>query len=71
MNDMEMMDVTVTIGWWAVPAFTTLAAICIALRDQPAPSGTDYGAGGVIGCVFLMMALVVSLVAWLILALVA
>ena len=62
---------TLTIGWWAVPAFITIAALYMALREQPAPTGRDYGAGGVIGLMFVMAALVVSLIAWLIWALVA
>ncbi len=62
---------TVTIGWWALPAFVTVASIYFALRESPEPRGKDYGAGAVIGALFLAGALIVSLVAWLIWALIA
>jgi uncharacterized membrane protein len=63
------MDMTVTIGWWAVPAFITIAAIYVAIREAPTSSGRDYGASAFIALAMLMAALIVSLVAWLIWAL--
>jgi len=65
------MDFTLTIGWWAIPAFITIAALYGAFREQPAPSGNDYGAGAVIGLIFVMGAVIVSLVAWLVWAIFA
>lgn len=62
---------SIAIGWWAIPAFVTIAALYVAFREQPASSGNDYGAGAVIGAMFIMLALIVSLIAWLIWALVA
>jgi cytochrome c-type biogenesis protein CcmH/NrfG len=58
--------VSITIGWWAIPAFVTIAAVYIALREAPTSSGRDYGASAFIGVVMMMAALIVSLVAWLI-----
>lgn len=61
----------ITVGWWAVPAFITIAAVFIAVREAPVSSGRDYGAGAFIGLAMMMAALIVSLIAWLIWALVA
>lgn len=60
----------VTIGSWAVPAFITLASIYIALRETPSQRG-DYDFSPILGIFYLAVALIVSLIAWLIWALVA
>ena len=60
------MDFTITVGWWILPTLITAIAFYIALREQPTPSGTDYGAGGVIGLMFVMAAAILSLVSWLV-----
>lgn len=62
---------SITIGWWAIPAFVTIAAVYIALREAPTSSGNDYGASAFIGVVMMMAALIISLIAWLIWAILA
>ena len=61
---------TLTIGWWALPTFITIAAIYVALREWPEQRG-DYDFSPIIGIFFLAAALIVSLIAWLIWALTA
>lgn len=65
------MGFTITIGTWAIPAFITLTAIYVAHRIAPNPSHNDFGASGFIAAFQMMAALVVSLIAWLIWALIA
>lgn len=62
---------SITIGWWAIPAFVTIAAVYIALREAPTSSGSDYGASAFIAVVMMMAALIVSLIAWLVWAILA
>lgn len=62
---------SITIGWWAIPAFVTIAAVYIALREAPNSSGLEYGASAFIRVVMMMAALIVSLIAWLIWAILA
>ena len=61
---------TLTIGWWAVPAFISIAALYIALREFPEQRG-DYDFSPIMGVFYLAVALIVSLIAWLIWALAA
>jgi hypothetical protein len=61
------MEFSVDIGWWAVPVFVTILAFTVA-GLKFVPSG-DYGAGGILNVGFLMIASIVSLIAWLIYAL--
>ena len=61
---------TLTIGWWVAPAFITLAAVYVALRESPEQRG-DYDFSPIVGCLYLAAALIVSLVSWLIWALTA
>lgn len=52
---------TITVGWWAVPALITMGTFVYALWPvRP----TGYGAD-IVGAVSLMAAVIVSLVAWL------
>lgn len=53
--------------WFAVAV--TFCALFVAASKQP--RGGDYGTGHLIGCGFFMIAAIVSLLAWLIWALVA
>jgi hypothetical protein len=59
----------ITIGWWAVPAFATIAAVYIVLREAPTSSGRDYGEDDLSFYWSGMAALIVSLIAWIIWAL--
>lgn len=62
---------SVTIGWWAVPAIITLVAIGGPLLPDPAPRGYSDIGTGIVGVFQLLIGVVVSLVAWLIWALAA
>ncbi len=59
-----------TIGSWVLPAFITIAAIYVALREWPEQRG-DYDFSPILGIFYLAAALIVSLIAWLIWALAA
>ena len=61
---------TFTLGSWAIPAFITIAAIYVSLREWPQSRG-DYDFSPVIGIFYFAVALIVSLVAWLIWSLIA
>jgi len=65
------MELTITFGWWLIPAVITLLSfgtVTFMSRDM----GNDqYGAGAVIAAGFYLLAAVVSLLAWLIWALFA
>lgn len=61
---------SIAIGWWVVPTFITIAAIYIALREWPEQRG-DYDFSPLIGLFYLAAALIVSLVAWLVWAILA
>ena len=51
---------TITIGYWIIPLVVTAAAFIIASRNDPRDT---YGVGGAVN---VALALIVSLVAWLI-----
>ena len=57
---------TITIGWWALPLVFTLSAFAWALSRET--TGSDLGAAIDSGFGF-VVALIVSLVAWLVYAL--
>lgn len=62
------MDIVIPIGWWVVPLAVTVAAFSIAIaKSDDRPTG-DYGRiGQGIGNAMLQgVALIVSLVAWLV-----
>ena len=62
---------TITFGWWAIPAVITAVAMTWALMGDYAPRG-DYDFGTpVIGLLKLGAAVIVSLLAWLVWSLVA
>ena len=60
---------TLTIGWWAVPAFITFFSCYLAIAK--APDSGSFGLGGLLALLMLGGALILSLIAWLIWALVA
>lgn len=63
---------TISLGWWALPAIITLAAYAVAWWRVPAPQPSSYfpDTGPVIlGFIYLSLATVVSLAAWLMWAL--
>ena len=61
---------TITIGAWAIPAIITVLAIFAALGAWPQSRG-DFDFSPLFGCFFLAVAVIVSLFAWLVWALVA
>lgn len=61
---------SIAIGWWVMPTFITIAAIYIALREWPEQRG-DYDFSPLIGLFYLAAALILSLVAWLVWAILA
>jgi hypothetical protein len=58
---------TITLGWWVLPLMVTIAAFVAAGSYRPRPSG--YGYGDITGALLVMVALIVSLIAWLVWAL--
>jgi hypothetical protein len=66
------MNITVTFGWWLLPVVVTLASIAWALplRADEQPTGSMFDGFRFFGPVFrLLLALVLSLIVWLIWAL--
>lgn len=64
---------TIVIGWWAVPLLITLGSLgTVWFWDRAQPPSHGYGAAGagVISALAFGAALILSLVAWLIWALV-
>lgn len=57
---------SVHLGWWAVPALITLLAIGQAFAPEPAPRGYGDIGTGIVGMFKLMLGVIVSLVAWLV-----
>lgn len=62
---------TITVGIWIVPAMVTIIAFVVASYSTPESQG-DYGGIGAafVGLVYLAGAAIVSLLAWLLWALV-
>lgn len=62
---------TMTIGTWVVPLTVTIIALCAASYSTPEGRG-DYGniGAGLVGVIYLAGAVIVSLIAWLIWAVV-
>lgn len=60
---------TVTIGWWAIPAAITLAVIVCGLLPRAAPRGYTSVGDSIVGALFLLLGIIISLIAWLIWAL--
>lgn len=62
------MSMTITLGWWLVPALMTIAAVVWAVRQSPPGPSHGYAALGdaAICFFFLSVALIVSLAAWLV-----
>lgn len=58
---------SITIGWWAIPALITLAALIWAFWPQDRHS---FGSA-VVGAIQLMAACIVSLISWLVWSLAA
>jgi hypothetical protein len=65
------MTSTVDFGWWMIPFAITLATFGLAAFSSRDMGNDTYGAGAVISLGFYMAASVISLLAWLIWALVA
>ncbi len=65
------MSLTVSLGWWLVPAAVSAACFGCAAYASRDLGNDRFGAGAVIAFGFYLAAAVVSLLAWLIWALVA
>jgi hypothetical protein len=63
------MDMTISVGWWVLPTFVTLATFGYAVAIPGEPTRGDYSFPDPMPLVRFVGALVVSLVAWLIYAL--
>lgn len=60
------MSYTITMGWWVVPAIITIISLGTAAFVSRDMGNDQYGAGAVIALVFYLMAVAVSLIAWLV-----
>ena len=65
------MTITIGFGWWIAPAVITIIALGWAAFMSRDMGNDRFGAGAVIAGFLYLIAAVVSLVAWLIWALVA
>lgn len=65
------MTFTVEFGWWTLPTVITVMSLGLAAFCSRDMGNDQFGAGAVIALGFYLMALVVSLAAWLIWSLVA
>lgn len=61
---------TFTIGSWVIPAFITLIAYLCAIGSTPDRGGGYFDFGGFVVMFYLGVATIVSLIAWLVWALV-
>ncbi len=67
------MSMTITIGWWVIPAAITVLGLTLPFVFAPRPHHSSYGpdvGSAVIGFAYLCFGVIVSLAAWLIWALV-
>lgn len=62
---------TLTVGWWAIPAAITAAVVIFGLWPAPRPSGYTSLGDSIVGAVELMAGIILALAAWLIWALFA
>jgi len=60
---------TITIGWWIIPAVMTLATVVFGFMPLPRATGNASMGNAVVGLVQLLCAIAVTLIAWLIWAL--
>lgn len=60
---------TIHIGWWIIPLLITVSAFIAAIIPVGNEGGYSGIGSGMVGCFFLALAAVVSLVAWLVWAL--
>ena len=65
------MEITIGFGWWLIPAVITLLSLGTSAFMSRDLGDDRFGAGAVIAFGFYLMAAVVSLLAWLIWALLA
>ena len=63
------MDITITLGWWVLPLAITLASLLWAFLTPAKPMRGDYSFPDVMPAIRFAGALILSLVAWLIWAL--
>lgn len=66
------MTVTLSVGWWLLPLGITIGAFgayAVWEARQPPPTGWGDAAGGIVSLLAVGVAAIVSLVAWLIWAL--
>lgn len=64
------MNITVSLGWWIAPTIVTIAAFLVAFQHFE-DSNSAYGMGAMLDAMLLMGAAIVSLIAWLIWAVLA
>ena len=62
---------TITVGTWVVPLIVTIFSLTVAVYSTPQGRG-DYGyiGAGLVGVIYLAGAVILSLIAWLIWAVV-
>lgn len=56
---------TLTVGWWVVPAIIAAAVFVWALRGCADLRGNAYGANGIIALIYYGTAAIIALCAWL------
>lgn len=56
---------TITLGWWALPAAITILSIGSAFLPDSSPRGYGDLGSGIVGMFHLLIAVIVSLAAWL------
>lgn len=62
---------TITLGWWVIPAAMTLAFILWGFMPAPPPRGYGNIADGLVVLISMLGGAIVCLIAWLIWALLA
>lgn len=65
------MTLTITFGWWLIPAAITLAVAVYAFWPEPAPRGWGDLGSGMAGAFRLMAGIILALAAWLVWSLAA
>lgn len=60
------MTLTITYGWWVLPAAITLALATIAWLMARNDGPDQYGAGAFISGFFWLLAITASLIVWLV-----
>lgn len=61
-----MAPLTITLGWWLIPAAVTVALILFAMWPAPAPRGWASLGDSIHGAIMLLIGVIFTLISWLI-----